>query len=99
MSTIDHQDATLALTRELIARPSVTPVDAGCQGSMMARLEQAGFSVEPMRFGEVDNFWATRGASGPLLVFAGHTDVVPPSIVQQHYTIQTGACVRTKLNK
>ena len=78
MPTIDDQDATLALTRELIARRSVTPDDAGCQDSMMARLEQIGFAVEPMRFGEVDNFWATRGTSGPLLVFAGHTDVVPP---------------------
>lgn len=78
MPTIDDQGATLALTRELIARRSVTPDDAGCQDSMMARLEQAGFSVEPMRFGEVDNLWATRGTSGPLLVFAGHTDVVPP---------------------
>ena len=78
MPTIDDQGATLALTRELIARRSVTPDDAGCQDSMMARLEQVGFSVEPMRFGEVDNFWATRGTSGPLLVFAGHTDVVPP---------------------
>ena len=78
MPTIDDQDATLALTRELIARRSVTPDDAGCQDSMMARLEQVGFAVEPMRFGEVDNFWATRGTSGSLLVFAGHTDVVPP---------------------
>ena len=49
----------------------------------MTRLQQAGFSVEPMRFGEVDNFWATRGASGPLLVFAGHTDVVPPGDTEQ----------------
>ena len=78
MPTIDDQDATLALTRELIARRSVTPDDDGCQDSMMARLEQVGFSVEPMRFDEVDNFWAIRGTSGPLLVFAGHTDVVPP---------------------
>ena len=78
MPTINDEDATLALTRELITRRSVTPDDAGCQDSMMARLEQVGFSVEPMRFGEVDNFWATRGTSGPLLVFAGHTDVVPP---------------------
>ena len=78
MPTIDDQEATLALTRELIARRSVTPDDAGCQDSMMARLEQVGFSVESMRFGEVDNFWATRGTSGPLLIFAGHTDVVPP---------------------
>ena len=78
MPIIDDQDPTLALTRDLIARASVTPEDAGCQPVMMARLQQADFSVEPLRFGEVDNFWATRGSSGPLLVFAGHTDVVPP---------------------
>ena len=78
MSTTDPDDATLALTCELIARKSVTPDDAGCQEAMVARLKQAGFSVDAMRFGEVDNFWATHGTSGPLLVFAGHTDVVPP---------------------
>jgi len=78
MPTTDTQEPTLALTRELIACASVTPEDAGCQSLMMARLQQAGFTVEPLRFGEVDNFWATRGSSGPLLVFAGHTDVVPP---------------------
>ena len=78
MPTTDTQEPTLALTRDLIARASVTPEDAGCQSLMMARLQQAGFAVEPLRFGEVDNFWATRGSSGPLLVFAGHTDVVPP---------------------
>ena len=78
MPTTDAQEPTLALTRDLIACASVTPGDAGCQSLMMARLQQAGFAVEPLRFGEVDNFWATRGFSGPLLVFAGHTDVVPP---------------------
>ena len=78
MPTTDTQEPTLALTRDLIACASVTPEDAGCQSLMMARLQQAGFAVEPLRFGEVDNFWATRGSSGPLLVFAGHTDVVPP---------------------
>ena len=78
MPTTDAQEPTLALTRDLIACASVTPEDAGCQSLIMARLQQAGFIVEPMRFGEVDNFWATRGSSGPLLVFAGHTDVVPP---------------------
>ena len=78
MPTTDHQEPTLALTRDLIACTSVTPDDAGCQSLMKARLQQAGFAVEPLRFGEVDNFWATRGSSGPLLVFAGHTDVVPP---------------------
>ncbi len=78
MPTTDALEPTLALTRDLIACASVTPEDAGCQSLMMARLEQAGFAVEPLRFGKVDNFWATRGSSGPLLVFAGHTDVVPP---------------------
>jgi len=83
MPTTDDQEHTLALTRDLIACASVTPEDAGCQSLMMTRLQQVGFSVEPMRFGEVDNFWATRGASGPLLVFAGHTDVVPPGDTEQ----------------
>ena len=83
MPTTDAQEPTLALTRDLIACASVTPEDAGCQSLMMARLQQAGFAVEPLRFGEVDNFWATRGSSGPLLVFAGHTDVVPPGDTDQ----------------
>jgi len=83
MPTTDAQEPTLALTRDLIACASVTPGDAGCQSLMMARLQQAGFAVEPLRFGEVDNFWATRGSSGPLLVFAGHTDVVPPGDTSQ----------------
>jgi len=65
------------LTKALVARPSVTPEDAGCQDLMIARLEALGFNVERMRFGDVDNFWARRGAQGPLLCFAGHTDVVP----------------------
>ena len=68
---------TLALAKDLIARPSVTPEDAGCQEAMIRRLEAIGFRVERLRFGEVDNFWARRGDQGPLLAFAGHTDVVP----------------------
>ena len=78
MPTTEANDPTLALTRQLIARPSVTPDDAGCQQLMGERLARAGFRVENMRFGDVDNLWATRGDQGPLLVFAGHTDVVPP---------------------
>lgn len=78
MPITEANDPTLALTRLLIARPSVTPHDAGCQQVMGERLERSGFSVEHMRFGDVDNLWATRGGRGPLLVFAGHTDVVPP---------------------
>ncbi len=68
---------TLELAHELICRRSVTPDDAGCQDLMIQRLEAIGFTVERLRFDEVDNFWATRGEGGPLLAFAGHTDVVP----------------------
>ncbi|MEE9100519.1 succinyl-diaminopimelate desuccinylase [Pseudomonas nitroreducens] len=81
---------TLALACELIRRPSVTPVDADCQQLMMQRLGACGFALEPMRIEEVDNFWALRqgrdGANGPVLCFAGHTDVVPtgPEQAWQH---------------
>lgn len=68
---------TLKLAHDLISRRSVTPEDAGCQELMIQRLEAIGFHVERLRFEEVDNFWATRGTEGPLLAFAGHTDVVP----------------------
>lgn len=69
---------TLQYAEELIRRRSVTPEDAGCQQWMMDKLAAHGFQCEPLRFGEVDNFWARRGTGGPLFVFAGHTDVVPP---------------------
>ncbi len=69
---------TLELACELIRRPSVTPRDEGCQQLMLERLQACGFRTEPMQAGEVDNFWAIRGAQGPVLCFAGHTDVVPP---------------------
>ncbi|MED7670500.1 succinyl-diaminopimelate desuccinylase [Pseudomonas moraviensis subsp. stanleyae] len=69
---------TLQLAIDLIRRPSVTPVDADCQKQMMLRLGDAGFTLEPMRIEDVDNFWATHGNNdGPVLCFAGHTDVVP----------------------
>lgn len=68
----------IELTTQLIARASVTPEDAGCQDILCDRLHQAGFRIESLPFGEVSNFWAVRGDTGPLLVFAGHTDVVPP---------------------
>lgn len=68
---------TLELAIDLIRRPSVTPDDAGCQALMMSRLEPLGFSGENLRFDDVDNLWARRGDSGPVLAFAGHTDVVP----------------------
>lgn len=68
----------LDLTLELISRPSVTPDDAGCQTLIAARLRRVGFNIEQLRFGEVDNLWATHGDGGPVLVLLGHTDVVPP---------------------
>ena len=68
---------TLNLTLDLIRCPSVTPVDANCQELMIQRLEKIGFTVERLRFGEVDNFWARRGTTAPVFAFAGHTDVVP----------------------
>lgn len=68
----------VALACELIARPSVTPDDAGCQALIADRLGRAGFAIEHLRFGEVDNLWATHGSGGPVLALLGHTDVVPP---------------------
>ena len=67
----------LQLTKDLIARPSVTPDDQGCQQALINRLEAAGFVCETLVFGDVVNLWARRGTTAPLLVFAGHTDVVP----------------------
>ena len=69
---------TLELAKQLVARASVTPEDAGCQALMAERLRAIGFDVEDLPFGEVSNFWARRGEQGPVLAFAGHTDVVPP---------------------
>ncbi len=67
------------LACNLIARPSITPDDAGCQQLIADRLRAAGFACEHLRFGEVDNLWATHGSGdGPVLVLLGHTDVVPP---------------------
>lgn len=73
----DADSPALALARELIRRPSVTPADAGCQTLIAQRLEAAGFAVEHLRFGDVDNIWAVAGDSGPITCLAGHTDVVP----------------------
>ncbi|MBD8695209.1 succinyl-diaminopimelate desuccinylase [Stenotrophomonas sp. CFBP 13718] len=69
--------AVLELACDLIARPSVTPEDAGCQHLIGGRLQAAGFSCEHLRLGEVDNLWATHGSGAPVLVLLGHTDVVP----------------------
>ena len=68
---------TLALTEELISLHSVTPADGGCQLKMAERLSPLGFQCETIASGDVTNLWARRGSAQPLLVFAGHTDVVP----------------------
>jgi succinyl-diaminopimelate desuccinylase len=75
--------ATLDLTQELISRRSVTPADGGCQDLIAGRLERLGFTVERLRFGEVDNLWALRGNHAPVLCFAGHTDVVPTGPLEE----------------
>ncbi len=77
MSADNTLTPTLELAFDLISRRSVTPEDAGCQELMIQRLEAIGFTVERLRFGEVDNFWARRGTEAPVLALAGHTDVVP----------------------
>ena len=83
MLTIDTEDAAITLTKELIKRQSVTPKDDGCQPLMAERLEKLGFTCESLSAEEVLNLWATRGSDGPTLVFAGHTDVVPPGPLEQ----------------
>jgi succinyl-diaminopimelate desuccinylase len=75
--------STLELTQNLIARASVTPADAGCQEVLIERLAALGFRIERLRFGGVDNFWATHGKGAPLLCFAGHTDVVPAGPLEE----------------
>lgn len=78
--------ATLELAIDLLARRSVTPEDAGCQEVLISRLEKLGFAIERMRHGNVDNLWARRGTAKPLVVFAGHTDVVPTGPVEQWHS-------------
>jgi succinyl-diaminopimelate desuccinylase len=77
---------TLELTQNLMARPSVTPADAGCQEVLIERLAAIGFQIERLRFGSVDNFWATHGAKEPVLCFAGHTDVVPAGPLEEWHS-------------
>lgn len=78
--------ATLQLAIDLISRPSVTPEDAGCQDTLIAHLEAIGFKIERLAFGDVQNFWARRGTTGPLFAFAGHSDVVPTGPLTQWHS-------------
>ncbi len=76
-------NAVVELAQALVRRASVTPDDASCQDLVASVLEPAGFAAERMRFGNVDNLWIRRGRSAPVLVFAGHTDVVPAGPLEQ----------------
>lgn len=78
-----ENQSTLILTQDLISRQSITPDDKGCQEILITRLEKLGFTIERMRFGDVNNFWARRGTASPVLCFAGHTDVVPTGPIDQ----------------
>jgi succinyl-diaminopimelate desuccinylase len=78
--------SALELARELIARKSVTPTDAGCQALLAARLARSGFRCEDASVGGVTNLWARRGTVRPLVCFAGHTDVVPTGPLEQWHS-------------
>ncbi len=75
-------DPTLLLTQELLRRPSITPQDEGCQAHLAQRLAARGFTAQHLPFGAVQNLWVRRGQQAPLIVFAGHTDVVPPGALE-----------------
>jgi succinyl-diaminopimelate desuccinylase len=77
---------TLALARELIARPSVTTADAGCLDLIATRLAPLGFLLERIDLNGVSNLWARRGTTAPMICFAGHTDVVPPGPREQWHS-------------
>ena len=76
----------LSLAKDLIARPSVTPIDEGCQKMMAEFLAPLGFEIEPMVFHDTTNLWARRGTTGPVFCFAGHTDVVPSGPAEKWHT-------------
>ncbi|MCL1060036.1 succinyl-diaminopimelate desuccinylase [Shewanella gelidimarina] len=76
----------LALAKDLISRPSVTPLDEGCQTLMAKRLADAGFNIEDMVFEDTTNMWARKGTQDPVFCFAGHTDVVPVGDLNRWHT-------------
>jgi|TARA_B110000971_G_scaffold221325_1_gene267977 succinyl-diaminopimelate desuccinylase len=80
------QNPVFELAKELISRVSVTPEDAGCQELIAARLTELGFQTRQINAEGVHNLWAWRGTGSPHLMFAGHTDVVPPGPVEQWQT-------------
>jgi succinyl-diaminopimelate desuccinylase len=86
MLAMTQMTDTLTLARQLIQQPSVTPEDHGCQEIIMQHLAPLGYQAEVMVFEDVTNLWARKGSSGPVLAFAGHTDVVPTGpLADWHY--------------
>lgn len=85
-TTLLNPSPVLALTMDLISRPSVTPADEGCQQLMADRLQAQGFAIESMFFEDTLNLWARRGQGKPLFCFAGHTDVVPTGPLDQWHS-------------
>lgn len=83
---MNAEDPAIVLLCDLIRRPSVTPQDAGCLDLIADLLRPAGFTCKAMPFGEVSNLWARRGTAGPVLCFAGHTDVVPPGTLDEWHS-------------
>lgn len=81
-----NDSPVLALAKDLISRPSVTPLDEGCQTLMADRLKDAGFNIEDMVFEDTTNMWARRGTQSPVFCFAGHTDVVPVGDLNRWHT-------------
>ena len=79
-------NATLELTQQLIRRRSVTPEDDGCQALVAGRLAPLGFQAETIASNGVTNLWLRRGRAAPVLVFAGHTDVVPAGPLEQWHS-------------
>jgi succinyl-diaminopimelate desuccinylase len=80
------ENPVLELAQELISRISVTPEDAGCQELISNRLAALGFQTRQINAEGVHNLWAWRGTGSPHLMFAGHTDVVPPGPIEQWQT-------------
>ena len=81
-----NDSPVLALAKDLISRPSVTPLDEGCQTLMADRLKVAGFNIEDMVFEDTTNMWARKGTQSPVFCFAGHTDVVPVGDLNRWHT-------------
>lgn len=88
------QDKLIALLTQLIAVPSISPHDKGCQDILITRLRQLDFAIEQIPSNAVSNFWARRGSAAPLFVFAGHTDVVPTGAKEQWHTDPFTAAIK-----